>query len=450
MGHMSEKNEPRIDPQTASGFRDFLPLEATARQHMSEMLAVMFARFGFMSIDTPSLERLEVIAEEGNMDKQIYRARLTEDDDDMGLRFDLTVPLARFIAAHADKLPMPFRRYHIGKVWRGEHAQAGRYREFVQADADIVGAKDVAADAEIIALMYEALSSVGASNITFRIGNRKILNGLVQFAELKPTKTAGVLRAVDKLEKIGWEGVAKELSSKDKLSEGAVDSIRAFLEASRGSTEDVLVNVRRLLEFSGPAHEGVDELERMIGYLDAMHVPRERWELDLSIARGLGYYTGPVFETRLNALPELGSICSGGRYDALISRFAPMEMSATGASIGLDRLFTGLDKLDLIDRPHVGAQVAVLNFYEPARAAALNVVSRIRSAGVSAQPYLGNEETLKGQLSWSVKHGIAFVVIIGQRELEKGVCQLKNLSERSQEEIPLNEVPSELKRLLRG
>jgi len=240
---------------------------------------------------------------------------------------------------------------------------------------------------------------VGATDITFRIGHRKILNGLVQFADLKPTKTAGVLRAVDKLEKVGWEGVSKELSERDKLSDAAVDSIRAFLEATRGNTEDVLTNVRRLLEFAGPAHDGVDELERMIKYLDAMHVPRERWKLDLSIARGLGYYTGPVFETRFNALPELGSICSGGRYDALISRFAPMELSGTGASIGLDRLIAGLDKLDVIDRPHIGASVAVLNFYEPARSAVLNVVSRIRSADIAALPYLGGEETLKGQLS---------------------------------------------------
>lgn len=450
MGNMADKDDQRMDPQTASGFRDFLPSEAAARQWVSDSLASSFGRFGFMSIDTPSLERLEVLRDEDNMDKQIYRARLSDDDEDMGLRFDLTIPLARFVAAHADKLPMPFRRYHIGKVWRGEHAQAGRYREFVQADADIVGAKDVAADAEIIAIMYEALTSVGATNITFRIGHRKILNGLVQFADLKPAKTAGVLRAVDKLEKIGWESVSKELSEKDKLSDTAVDSIRAFLEATRGNTEDVLTNVRRLLEFAGPAHDGVDELERMIGYLDAMHVPRERWELDLSIARGLGYYTGPVFETRLNALPELGSICSGGRYDSLISRFAPMELSGTGASIGLDRLMVGLDKLDVIDRPHTGASVAVLNFYEPARSAVLNVVSRIRSADISALPYLGGEETLKGQLSWAVKNGIPFVVIIGQKELEQGVGQLKDLNARSQHEVSLNDIPSELKHLMRG
>lgn len=439
----------RIDPQTASGFRDFLPADAAARQRMSESIATTCELFGFAPIDTPVLERLDVLLDEGNMDKQIYRARLTEDDEDMGMRFDLTVPLARYVAAHADKLQMPFRRYHIGKTWRGEHAQAGRYREFVQADADIVGAKDVAADAEIIALMYESLERLGAADVTFRIGHRKVLNGLMAFAELGADKSAPVLRSVDKLEKLGWEGVKKELSEKDKLSAQSVDSIRAFLDASRGSVDDVLTNIRKLLEFSADAHAGVDELEHMIEYLDALHVPRERWELDLSIARGLGYYTGPVFEARLNALPELGSICSGGRYDSLVSRFAPMEMAGTGGSLGLDRLFTGLDKLERIERVHRSVSVAVLNFHEPAAKSALNLVARIRDAGISAQVYLGQEETLKGQLAWAVKNQIPFVTIIGQQELEQGVCQLKDLDQRTQEEVAFSDVPGALKERMR-
>lgn len=439
----------RLDPQPASGFRDFLPADAAARQRMSDTIAASCERFGYVSIDTPALERLEVLVDEENMSKQVYRARLSDDDEDMGLRFDLTVPLARFVAAHAEQLGMPFRRYHIGKVWRGEHPQAGRYREFVQADADIVGAKDVAADAEIIALMYEVLRDLGASDVTFRIGHRKVLDGLMVFAELDSSKTAPVLRSVDKLEKIGWKGVQKELKDKDKLSEQSVDSIRAFLDASRGPTDDVLTNVRKLLEFSPGAHEGIDELERMIGYMDALHVPRERWELDLSIARGLGYYTGPVFETRLNALPALGSVCSGGRYDSLVSRFAPMELAGTGGSLGIDRLFAGLDQLERIDRQRSGAQVAVLNFYEPAALAALNLVSRIRNEGMSALVYLGSEETLKGQLSWAVKHDVPFVVIIGQQELEKGVCQIKDLNQRSQVEAAFSDAPGELKRQLR-
>lgn len=439
----------RIDPQTASGFRDVLPADAAARQRMSESIATVCERFGFVPIDTPVLERLDVLLGEGNMEKQIFRARLTEDDDDMGLRFDLTVPLARYVAAHADKLQMPFRRYHIGKTWRGEHAQAGRYREFVQADADIIGSKDVAADAEVIALMYEAFERLGAADVTFRIGHRKILNGLVSFAGLGSEKTAPVLRSVDKLDKLGWEGVKKELSGKGRLSEQSVDSIRAFLEASRGPVDDVLVRIRKLLEFSADAHEGVDELERMIEYMDALHVPRERWEMDLSIARGLGYYTGPVFETRLNALPELGSVCSGGRYDSLVSRFAPMELSGTGGSIGLDRLFAGLDTLERIEREQTGASVAVLNFHEPATKAALNLVTTIRNDGIGAQVYLGSEDTLKGQLAWAVKSGISYVAIIGPAELDRGTCQLKDLQRRDQQEVAFADVSGVLKQHMR-
>lgn len=445
---MTDRNDQRIEPGTASGFRDFLPADAAARQRMASSLATTFERFGFQPIDTPSLERIEVLAQEGAMNKQLFRARLADDQEDLGLRFDLTVPLARYVAAHAERLSMPFRRYHIGKVWRGEHAQAGRFREFVQADADIVGAKDVQADAEIIALMYQALADLGAAEVTFRIGHRKVLDGLMAYAELDSKQTAPVLRSVDKLEKIGWEGVRHELTEKDRLSDRAVDAIRVFLEASQGPAPDVIKRVRRLLEFSGSAHEGIDELEHLLEYLDALQVPKERWELDLSIARGLGYYTGPVFETRLNAVSDLGSICSGGRYDSLVERFAPMELSATGASIGLDRLFIGLDRMQLVDRATQSTSVAVLNFHEPARRAAMNLVSRLRARGVPSQMYLGSDDSLRGQLSWAVKHEFSVAVIIGSREFEDGICQVKNILNRSHQEISLHDAPEYIASLL--
>ncbi|HXV26569.1 MAG TPA: histidine--tRNA ligase [Candidatus Paceibacterota bacterium] len=438
----------RIDPQPASGFRDFLPEDAAARQGMCDTIAEVFGRFGFVTVDTPALERLEVLSGgEAQMDKQVFRTRLADDQEDLGLRFDLTVPLARYVAAHAERLTMPFRRYHIGKVWRGEHAQAGRFREFVQCDADIVGAKDVAADAEIISLMHETLVALGVSQFMFRIGHRKLLNGLAEFAQFPAAKTGPVLRAVDKMDKVGWEGVRRELKEKSKLDATAVDSIRAFLDASEGQPEDVIKKIAKLLEFSAEAHEGVHELQRLIECLDALHVPRERWRLDLSIARGLGYYTGPVFETTLTALPDLGSICSGGRYDALVSRFAPMDLSATGASIGLDRLFAALDALELVPRVRQGGRIAVLNFHGPAMRACLNLASRLRNAGLSAFVYLGGEETLKGQLAWAVKHEVPYVAIIGQQELENGTCQLKDIAARSQTETALGDAAESLKRM---
>ena len=343
---------------------------------------------------------------------------------------------------------MPFRRYQIGKVWRGEHAQAGRFREFVQCDADIVGAKGVEADAEIIAAMYAAFTALGVSGFVFRIGHRKILNGLAEFAQYDADKAAPVLRAVDKLDRTNWDRVAGELKNKAQLSDQSLDSIRTFLDVARGETTDVITRVGNLLQYSEAAHEGVHELENLVRALDALEVPREHWELDLTIARGLGYYTGVVFETTLQALPELGSMCSGGRYDTLVSRFAPMELSGTGASIGLDRLMVALDKLQVLKRKHLGAAVAVLNFEPKAMLACLNMTARLRQRGIAAQVYLGTETSLKGQLAWAVKHEFPYAVLIGPKELEQGVCQVKDLNARNQSEVTFAEAPKTIERML--
>lgn len=432
----------RINSQTPSGFRDSLPADTVMRQDMMDRIAAVFARAGFTPIDTPALERPEVLTggDEG-FSKNIYRARITEDDEPLALRFDLTVPLARYVAAHADELQFPFLRYHIGKVWRGEHAQAGRYREFVQCDADIVGSTSLVADAQTIALVYAVFSELGlAEHVRLRISNRKILNGLAEFLQFDSERTPQVLRAIDKLDKQQWPAVASELSDKVGLDTQQIDAIQEFLDLKGDTPEALLDAADSLLKFGTQSQRGIAELRELIGHLDALQVPRSAWSLDLSVARGLGYYTGTVFETMLSALPQYGSVCSGGRYDDLVSRFSPMQLSGVGLSVGIDRLIAALDEMGLTRRSKAPAKVAVLDFDADSRATVLGIAADLRAAGIGTSLYLGHDDNLKGQLSWAVKGEFPYVIIVGASERERGVAQLKNMQERTQEEVPLTEL----------
>ena len=437
----------RIDPQPPSGFRDLLPADAAARQMMMDRIAGVFRRHGLSSIDTPALERVDVLTGgESEMSKQMYRARLTETDEPLGLRFDLTVPLARYVSAHADELTFPFARYHIGNVWRGEHAQAGRYRQFIQCDADIVGPRSMVADAEIIALVYDVFKDLGlADKVSIGISNRKVLDGLSDFLTFDAERTPAVLRAIDKRARVGWEAVAAELTAKVGLDGQQVDAIQEFLNLTADSAEELLDKAHTMLQFSPRSHEGIEELRQLAALLDGLDVPRSAWSVDLAIARGLGYYTGTVFETMLTALPAYGSVCSGGRYDDLVSRFAPLKLSGVGMSVGMDRLFSALDELGLVP-PTAASPVraAVLDFDADARPTVLKVVTDLRASGVSAMLYLGSDDSLKGQLGWAVKAGFPYAIIIGAKEHERGVGQLKNLAERTQDEVPLAELAGRL------
>lgn len=434
----------RIDPKTSSGFRDLLPADTATRQMMMDRIVAVFQRFGFAAIDTPAMERPEVLTGgDEAFNKNIYRARITDNDEPLALRFDLTVPLARYVAAHADDLQFPFLRYHIGKVWRGEHAQAGRYREFVQCDADIVGAKSMVADAQVIALTHALFADLGlAEHVRIRISNRRILNGLADFLQFDNEKTPRVLRAIDKLDKLGWEAVTKELSDAVGLDTQQIDAIQEFLNLKAETPEALLASVHTMLQFGETSHPGIEELKALIGHLDALHVPRSAWELDLSIARGLGYYTGTVFETTLSALPQYGSVCSGGRYDDLVSRFSPLQLSGVGLSVGIDRLFAALDELGLLKWQFTPAQVAVLDFDPSCRDMVLGITADLRNAGIETALYVGSDENLKGQLAWAVKGDFPYVIIVGPAEKERSVAQLKDMSARIQSEVPLEELVS--------
>ncbi len=439
-----------IEPNLASGFRDYLPSDAAARNWMVAKIKTVFERFGFAPLDTPGVEKEEILTGgDENFKKQIFKLVLSGQDEKTALRFDLTVPLARVVAANYNDLPKPWKRYQVGTVWRGERAQAGRFREFMQFDADIVGAPGVAADAEIVSLMYETLSALGFKKFLIWVNDRKILNALPEYAGFPKSKTDKILRIMDKLGKIGWEGVSKELASKSGagLGKDSVKLLEKFLEV-KGKNGEILKKVAALFKNSRMGEEGVMELEKLAKNVKALGVPEKSWQIDFSVARGLGYYTGPVFEAVLTDYPELGSVFSGGRYDDLVSRFSSMNIPATGASVGVDRLFVALKKFDLPPDLKSPAQVLFLNFDDGSEEICEKLAADLRRSGISAEIYLGQDKNLKGQLNYAVKREYPVVLIIGEDERKKGMVQVKKMKDRIQEAIPREDVLNYLKNFL--
>ena len=452
-------NHLPADPALLSGFRDYLPKDMIPRQRMLDTIRRSFERFGFVPLDTPAIEREEVLTgNDPNFRMSIFRTQLKEDAvNRMALRFDLTVPLARVIALYPNEIDKPFKRYQVGPVWRGEKAQAGRFREFLQFDADIVGASNMMADAEIVAIMYETLTALGIGEFLIRVNNRKVLNGLAQYANFPESQTANVLRAIDKLERDGWDGVAADLARKPdnqydttaaELNPDQVAAIKRFVDLRGTTSGETLSAVAALMGNSTIAQEGVRELQEIKTHLEALGVPQERWTIDLSVARGLGYYTGPVFETTLLALPGIGSVFSGGRYDDLVERFGVDAVPATGASIGVDRLFAALEQLKLIKQAASTAKVLVLNFDQQSATVCQQVATTLRRGGVPTSVYVGREITIKGQLTYALKQQIPLVIIIGENERRAGLVRVKNMNTRTQVDVPTDSVLDTVNRII--
>ncbi|MDD5222188.1 MAG: histidine--tRNA ligase [Patescibacteria group bacterium] len=447
-----------INPELPSGFRDYLPQEMIARQKMLNIIEQTFQKFGFLPLDTPCLEREEILTGgDEDFKKQIYRAGLKDSNDKLALRFDLTVPLARVVASSQEQISLPFKRYQIGKVWRGERPQAGRFREFVQFDADIVGTKSMMADAEIIALMSEIMSNLGFKNFLIQINNRKILNGLSEYAGYEAEKNAEVIRILDKVDKIGWDDVKKLLSGKEieededkklNLNDQQIQAIKNIIDINDKDSSNVLAKVKSLMKDSAIAQEGIAELEEIIGHLDALGVPKDKWVVDLSIARGLGYYTGPVYETILTDMIQLGSVFSGGRYDGLVNRFMANSIPATGASVGVDRLFVAVKEMKLIESPKTVSKVLVLDIEPSARQEAEKVLTLLRKNSIASEMYFGNEKTIKGQLSYGVCQDFPVIIIIGSDELKRGVIQIKNIKTREQFEVKEKDLVQKVKEIV--
>ena len=425
----------KIKPRTLSGFMELQPDKQVQMDKMRAVLAETYARYGFTPLDTPAIEAAEVLLAKGGgeTEKQIYR--FTKGESDLALRFDLTVPLAKYVAANYGQLTFPFRRYQIGKVWRGERAQRGRFREFYQADIDIIGdgALDILNEAEIPAIIYDTFTRLGLHRFRIRVNNRKVLNGF--FAILGLSEQAGdVLRTIDKLDKIGADKVRALLTDTCGVTAEQADEILRFI-ACPGTSADKLAFLEQYRGRNETFDTGLDELRTVVGYLPAFGVPEENFELDLTIARGLDYYTGTVYETVLLDHPEVGSICSGGRYDDLAGYYTNKSLPGVGISIGLTRLFYILQEQNMISDAVLTAPADVLILpMTDDLSAAVALASMLRAGGLRVQLY-SEKKKFKAKIGYADKLGIPFVIFLGEDEIAQNVCALKNMDTGEQEAV---------------
>ena len=425
----------KIKPRTLSGFMELQPDKQVQMDKMRAVLAETYARYGFTPLDTPAIEAAEVLLAKGGgeTEKQIYR--FTKGESDLALRFDLTVPLAKYVAANYGQLTFPFRRYQIGKVWRGERAQRGRFREFYQADIDIIGdgALDILNEAEIPAIIYDTFTRLGLHRFRIRVNNRKVLNGF--FAILGLSEQAGdVLRTIDKLDKIGADKVRALLTDTCGVTVEQADEILRFI-ACPGTSADKLAFLEQYRGRNETFDTGLDELRTVVGYLPAFGVPEENFELDLTIARGLDYYTGTVYETVLLDHPEVGSICSGGRYDDLAGYYTNKSLPGVGISIGLTRLFYILQEQNMISDAVLTAPADVLILpMTDDLSAAVSLASMLRAGGLRVQLY-SEKKKFKAKIGYADKLGIPFVIFLGEDEIAQNVCALKNMVTGVQEAL---------------
>ena len=425
----------RIQPRTLKGFRDYLPETMLPRERLIDTAKQVYRSFGFAPIDTPALEYREILegkaGEESN--KQLYRFT-DHGGREVAMRFDLTVPLARFVAQHANSLSMPFKRYHVATVWRGENTQRGRYREFMQCDFDTIGTKSVAADIETALVIHDLFRAIGFTEFTIHVNNRLVLNGLLEKLDLGE-RAADVLRALDKLPKIGADKVAGEIESAANATGEQAREVLRLAELS-GSNEHVLDQLQPLVADNQTGEAGVDRLRQILAGVRAAGVRTERIQLDVSIARGLDYYTGVVFETFLNQLPTIGSVCSGGRYDNLAALFTKQELPGVGASLGLDRLLAALEELGMIEPTRTPAPVLIPYFDKQRLDEYLRLAADLRSAGLGVEVY-PDPKKLGPQLKYADQRGFAVALILGEDEFQAGTCQLKDLATGSSQEVSL-------------
>ena len=431
-----------ITPRTLSGFMELAPKDQILFEKVKQKLEETYQMFGFFPIDTPVLEHSNILLAKagGETEKQIYR--FNKGDTDMTMRFDLTVPLAKYVAKNAGELTFPFKRYQIGKVYRGERAQQGRFREFYQADIDIIGDENlsIANDAEVPSIMYRVFTGLGLSDFTIRINNRKILNGLFAMLGLSDIAT-DVMRIIDKIDKIGKDNVEAELVDLG-VSKDAADTILELL-TFKGTNEEVLDRLKTFAGKNEMLDSGVSELCEVIYYIDKFGVPAGNYRVDLSIARGLDYYTGTVYETTFNRHPEIGSICSGGRYDNLAEYYTKKKLPGVGMSIGLTRLFYILNEFDYLNRDlDTAADLLIIPMTDD-MASAVEISGVMREAGIRTQIYL-EKKKFKHKIGYADKLGIPYAMFLGEDEINGNVVTIKNMKAAEgdtdkQVTVPVNE-----------
>jgi len=434
--------QERITPRTLKGFRDYLPEVMIPRERLIDTARRVYRSYGFSPIDTPALEYLEILAGKGSeeTDKQLYKFQ-DHGDRWVGLRFDLTVPLARFAAQHIGQLGTPLKRYHIATVWRGENTQRGRYREFMQCDFDTIGTRSTAADIETALVIHDLFRAIGFDQFTIRLNNRMVLTGLLERLDLAD-QAVPVLRALDKLAKIGPEKVAMEMT----LTAGCTDDQAAQivrLSEIHGSNEEIIKQLAPMVAGSETGETGLGKLKEIIDGVAAAGVSDDRIVLDVSIARGLDYYTGTVFETFLDALPGIGSVCSGGRYDNLAELYTKQELPGIGASLGLDRLLAAMEELDMIEKVATTAPVFIPYFDKDRLHDYLKLAAALRAQGIGVEVF-PEPKKLGQQLKYADRRGFRIALIVGDDEFNAGTCQLKDLEKGQQQDIPLEADAAEL------
>ncbi len=419
----------RIKPDLPGGFRDYGPADAIARQEMMDTIRKTFEGFGFDPLQTSSVQRTEVLTGgDADSGKIIFNIKGSQEKkSDSSLRFDLTVPLARFVADNPD-LPKPFKRYQIGTVWRGERQQQGRYREFIQADVDIVGSSSIDADAEIAMIIYTVFKNLGIGCFVINYNNRKMLNMLPDFAGFSKNKLWDALRIIDKRDKIGEDGISEELQK--MFTKTVADNILRFLSPS---SLDILQG-KGFTEYGEIATMFCQNTELD---LDAV---RKIFKLERYLVRGLSYYTGSVFEVLLPDAPEIGSVAGGGRYDGLVTQFTGQNIPAVGASIGIDRLYAAMEKLGTLKKKQTLTQVLILQLDVNLKNEYLAMAQELRNAGIATALYIGDDMSFQAQLAYAVKKEIPYAVIWGEREKKRGVVAIKNLAGREQKEIPRDDL----------
>ena len=425
----------KIKARTLSGFMELLPGAQMQMERIMEIIRSSYSLYGYTPLDTPLIEASEILLAKGGgeTEKQIYR--FTKGDTDLSLRFDLTVPLAKYVALHYNELAFPFKRFQIGKVYRGERAQRGRFREFYQADVDVIGdgALDIANDAEIPAIIYTVFSRLGLKRFQIRINNRRILNGFYAMLGLS-AQSGAIMRTVDKLEKIGADGVRAILVDDLGLSAEQADDILNFT-GIRGTNGEVLAALEGYRGRNELFDTGLDELKTVTKYLGGFGVPQDNFAVDLTIARGLDYYTGTVYETSLLDHPEIGSVCSGGRYDNLAEYYTDRQLPGVGISIGVTRLFYVLGEQGMLNDkvPMAPADALILPMTEDL-SAAVELGTMLRNRGLRTQLYT-EEKKFKQKMNYADKLGVPFVLFLGEDEVNAGVVTLKNMKSGEQEKL---------------
>ncbi len=435
---------PAIQPRTLKGFRDFPPALALQRERMVEVARGVYRSYGFAPIDTPALELAEVLLAKADPGAEIARQLYRFVDNggrDVALRFDLTVPFARFAAMHVQELGTPFKRYHVGSVWRGENTQAGRYREFLQCDFDTIGTTSGAADVEVALVIHDLLVALGFERFTVRISDRHVLGGVLEALGVGE-RTGPVLRSVDKLARHGPDVVRGELVDTVGLD---LRQAEAVLEVA-GSDLDAVAD-----RFGGSERvaTGVARLRELFAVADAVGIPEDRLVVDLSISRGLDYYTGTVYETFLSDLPAIGSVCSGGRYDDLAGLYTSQSLPGVGASLGLDRLLAAMEELGVVGNEPTGAPVLFVRFAEVALADLHGLAAEVRRAGFGAEVY-PDVKKVGAQLQQAERRGARVAVLAGPAELANGVVKVKDLAARTEATVPRAGLVEEIRRVVHG